>query len=211
MVDGQKIENEQLIANNFKTHFETCALSLADNLPPSRDTCNIMADGNSWSFRGVSEADIVKIITSLKNKNSSGPDLLSNRMIKTEKYAFAKLLKPLINESIAKGIFPESLKSAIVIPIFKKGSCQNMNNYRPISLLPVMSKVFEKVLNHQLTNVIENGFIDENQFGFRRAHSTEDAIMKFADMVQKELAANKHVDRYLWMFRRHLIVVIMVS
>ena len=69
----------------------------------------------------------------------------------------------------------------------------SMNNYRQISLLPVMSKVFEKVLNHQLTSIIENGFIDDNQFGFRKAHSTEDALMRFADMVQRELAANKHV------------------
>ena len=69
----------------------------------------------------------------------------------------------------------------------------SMNNYRPISLLPVMSKVFEKVLNHQLTSIIENGFIDDNQFGFRKAHSTEDALMRFADMVKRELAANKHV------------------
>jgi len=56
-----------------------------------------------------------------------------------------------------------------------------------------MSKVFEKVLNGQLTEVIENGFIDDNQFGFRRAHSTEDALLKFADMVQKELSDKKHV------------------
>ena len=74
MVYGQKIENEQQIANNFKSHFETWALSLAENLPPSRDTCNIMTDGNTWSFSRVSEADIVKIIISLKNKNSSGPE-----------------------------------------------------------------------------------------------------------------------------------------
>ena len=193
MVNGQKIENENQIAESFKNHFQTCALSLAENLPPSRDTCNVMLDGNKWSFKPVSEADIVKIINSLKNKNSSGPDLLSNRMIKTEKFAFARLLKPLINDSIISSIFPESLKCAIVIPIFKKGSCENLNNYRPIALLPVMSKVFEKVLNLQLTNVIENGFVDDNQFGFRQAHSTEDALMKFADMVQKELAANKHV------------------
>jgi len=56
-----------------------------------------------------------------------------------------------------------------------------------------MSKVFEKVLNNQICDVIENGFIDDNQFGFRKAHSTEDALLKFADRVQKELAAGKHV------------------
>jgi hypothetical protein len=152
-----------------------------------------MADGENWSFDTVSEADIVKIIKTLKNKNSCGPDLLSNRMLKAKKFAFARILKPLINESIVKGVFPDCLKTATVIPIFKKGNTDDLNNYRPISLLPVMSKVFEKVLNNQLTSIIENGFIDDNQFGFRKAHSTEDALVKFADMVQKELAASKHV------------------
>ena len=196
LVNGEKIDNEQLIATSFKNHFETCALSLANNLPPQSqvsDTTNVMTDGNNWSFKPVSELEIIKLINSLKTKNSSGPDLLSNKMIKMEKFAFARLMKPLINASIAEGIFPESLKCATVIPIFKKGLTSNLNNYRPIALLPVMSKVFEKVLNDQLTSIIEGGFIDENQFGFRRAHSTEDALLKFANTVQKELAANNHV------------------
>jgi ribosomal protein L30/L7E len=192
-VNDSKITNKNRIAEEFKKHFETCAASLADNLPPPKDTSNIMQQGNTWSFKTIAESDLVKIIGSLKSKNSSGSDLLSNRMIKAEKYAFAKLLKPLINESIQQGVFPDCLKSAIVIPIFKKGSTDNLNNYRPISLLPVMSKIFEKVLNGQLTEIIENGYIDDNQFGFRKAHSTEDALIKFADRVQKELAANKHV------------------
>ena len=152
-----------------------------------------MPQGNNWSFNTVAEIDIAKIIGTLKSKNSCGSDLLSNRMIKAERFGFARLLKPLINASILEGSFPDCLKTAIVIPVFKKGNTELMNNYRPISLLPVMSKVFEKVINNQLTNVIENGYIDENQFGFRRAHSTEDALLKFADKVQRELAENKHV------------------
>jgi hypothetical protein len=192
-INGCKVADGQQIADNFKNHFKTCASKLADNLPPSQDTSYVMADGENWSFDTVSEADIVKIIKTLKNKNSCGPDLLSNRMLKAEKFAFARILKPLINESIVKGVFPDCLKTATVIPIFKKGNTDDLNNYRPISLLPVMSKVFEKVLNNQLTSIIENGFIDDNQFGFRKAHSTEDALVKFADMVQKELAASKHV------------------
>jgi len=114
-------------------------------------------------------------------------------MLKSEKFAFARILKPLINDSLIAGIFPNCLKTANVIPVFKKGNSGDVNNYRPIALLPVMSKVFEKVINSQLSDVIENGFIDDNQFGFRREHSTEDALIKFADMVQKELSNNKHV------------------
>ena len=103
------------------------------------------------------------------------------------------MLKPLINEAIGSGIFPTCLKTANVIPIYKKGDKSNLNNYRPISLLPVLSKVFEKVLNEQITNVIEGGCIDENQFGFRQNHSTEDAVLKFIDKIQKDLSMGKHV------------------
>jgi hypothetical protein len=82
---------------------------------------------------------------------------------------------------IGKGEFPITLKTATVIPIFKKGDKTNLNNYRPISLLPVISKIFEKVINNQLTSKIDNGYIDDNQFGFRQGFSTEDALTKFID------------------------------
>ncbi len=88
-------------------------------------------------------------------------------MLKREPHTFARLVTNLINKSIDEGVFPDSLKSAKVIPIFKKGDRLNLNNYRPISLLPVLSKVFKKVINSQLNVVIDNGFIDDNQFGFR--------------------------------------------
>ncbi len=114
-------------------------------------------------------------------------------MLKKEKYVYSKLLKQLINESINQSHFPTSLKTAIVIPIFKKGDQTNLNNYRPISLLPVLSKVFEKVINKQINTVINNGYIDENQFGFREGHSTEDAVLKFVDKIEKDLVSKKHV------------------
>ncbi len=192
-VNNNILTNRMDIAKSFKNHFETCALNLANNLPPSGNTAEIMQQGDTWSFKTTTEVEIVEIINGLVSKNSCGPDLLSNRMIKAEKYVFAKLLKPLINESISSGSFPDILKHATVIPVYKKGDKDNLNNYRPIALLPVMSKIFEKVLNLQLTKVIDIGFIDDNQFGFRQSHSTEDALIKFADKVQKELSNKKHV------------------
>ena len=181
------------IAKAFKTHFETCATDLNKNLPEGRDTSLIMDEGDNWGFQSTTEIEIVKIIKSLENKNSSGHDALSNRMIKREPYIFAKLLKPIINESISTGVFPNVLKSAIVIPVFKKKEKDNLNNYRPISLLPVLSKIYEKILNKQLTDIIDNGFIDDNQFGFRQGYSTEDAVIKFVDKIETDLSLKKHV------------------
>jgi hypothetical protein len=152
-----------------------------------------MEQGDEWHLEHTNEQQIIKIINSMKNKNSSGFDNLTNRMLKREPHAFARLIVNLINDSIDVGIFPNSLKTAKVIPIFKKGDKLNLNNYRPIALLPVLSKNFEKIINSQLNTITDNGFIDDNQFGFRSGHSTEDAVVKLVDKIEKDLASKLHV------------------
>ena len=182
------------ISTSFKNHFETCAMELANNLPNGQPNYENIEDGETWLFDNTSSTEIVKIIRTLEPKNSCGHDLLSNRMLKKEISWFAKVLPQLINDSMKEGIFPKLLKQATIIPIFKKGEKDNMNNYRPIALLPVMSKIFEKVINKRITKVLdERGYIDENQYGFRKKHSTEDAILKFVDQIEKELSDKKHV------------------
>jgi len=115
-------------------------------------------------------------------------------MLKKEKNRFVKLLLPIINETVTNGVFPDALKIARVIPIFKKGDKTNLNNYRPISLLPVLSKVLEKVLNKQLTNKLDElHLIDDNQYGFRTGHGTEDAVVKFIDVIEKAKTEYRYV------------------
>jgi len=192
-IGDRLLHSETEIALAFKTHFETCAKNLAKDLPDGHDTSVVMAQGNPWGLKHTTSVELFKIIRSLKNKNSSGFDNLSNRMLKKEAYRFSIILKDLINESIDTGVFPNCLKQANIIPVFKKGERNNLNNYRPIALLPVLSKVFEKVLNQQITEVIDNGFIDDNQFGFRKSFSTEDAALKFVDQIERDLSNGKHV------------------
>ena len=121
ITNNNKLEtNKNEIANCFTNHFRTCATKLAESLPPGQETVNIIPQGNIWSFQHTSEIGLVKIIKSLQTKNSCGPDLLSNRMLKMEPYIFARILKPLINECLDAGFFPECLKSATLIPIFNK-------------------------------------------------------------------------------------------
>jgi len=191
--NGTFLTDEVEISHAFRDHFETCAARLAEGLPPGEDTSVVMPQGSEWSLECVNEQTIINIIKSLKNKNSSGYDCLSNRMLKHEPHAFARLIVDLINESITSGNFPDCLKTAKVIPIYKKGDRTNLNNYRPISLLPVLSKVFEKVVNSQLNGIIDVDFIDENQFGFRNNHSTEDAVLKFVNKIEKDLSSKLHV------------------
>ena len=96
-----------------------------------------------------------------------------------------------INKSLATGVFPDSLKNAGVAPIPKEGDKCNLSNYRPISVLPVFYKVFEKVAYTQLYDYLENNSIlHKQQYGFRAKKSTTQAILHFLQYLYK------HIDGY---------------
>jgi len=102
-----------------------------------------------FNFSPVTEKEVEKIIMSFDNKYSSGYDEIPIVVIK---YALPHIIKPLthvINSSLICGKFPENLKVARVIPIFKKGNREDVTCYRPVSLLPVFSKIIEKVVYKQ--------------------------------------------------------------
>ncbi len=193
-VNGNSIIDKVNIAKSLKNHFQSCATDLANNIDENGE-CEILTPQKpDWNFRQITEIELLKIIDSLLPKASCGFDLLSNRMLKTEKKKFSKLLLKLINETILGETFPDVLKTAKVIPIFKKGDKTNPNNYRPISLLPVLSKVVEKALNIQITEKLDSShIIDDDQYGFRTEHSTEDAVIKFVDYIEKAKLSHKYV------------------
>ena len=97
------------------------------------------------------------------------------------------------------GIFPNLLKISKVISFYKKDDNTNMSNYRPIAVLPSISKIFEKVILLQLTKYLdENNLICEKQYGFRKNHSTEYAALHTVDFLNYQLDKNKiHVSVYL--------------
>ena len=87
------------------------------------------------------------------------------------------LLKHVFNRSLAEGIFHNVLKKAKVIPIFKSGDKSLAENYRPISLLPKISKIFEKLIKSRISNVLNKfNILNDNQYGFRKNLSTSDAL-----------------------------------
>ena len=99
----------------------------------------------------------MKIIEHLKNKTSTGTDGISNKLIKTAKNELIKPLTIIINQMLHTGIFPEPLKISKVVPLYKANDQMLLSNYRPIALLPSLSKIFEYVLLEQLTNYfVEN-------------------------------------------------------
>ena len=129
-------------------------------------------------------------IDNLENKNSSGHDGISNKILKFIKFEISNSLALIINQMITTGIFPESFKTSKIVPLFKKGDSSLLTNYRPISLLPTISKVFERIIHDQMyTYLNSNNLLAEQQhmYGFRKLHSTEYAAVNLITHVAKQM------------------------
>ena len=99
-----------------------------------------------------------------------------------------------INLCIGQGYFPSELKTAIVIPLFKKDDKTDPNCYRPISILSTLSKVFEKILKSRIVSFMEkNNVLSDRQFGFRKNLSAEDALLDFLELVYNNINEKRKV------------------
>ena len=144
-----------------------------------------------FQFEEVSVDTIMQLISKLKSKDTKGHDLISNNLLKAIKHEIVKPLTFIINQSLKTGTFPDRLKVARVRPLFKKGDNQLITNYRPISILPSLSKIFEKVMHMQLTYYLEsNSLMATTQYGYRSGHSTELASLELVDRIYGHLENN---------------------
>ena len=191
-MDGHNTSNKIEIANRFNKFFTEIGPKLAAKLHSTNlpHFSSYLVDHHdcSFVFNQVSGEEIKNILYKLKPKASTGHDTLSMKLLKGAGSAIAEPLALIINQSFACGIFPRKLKLAKVLPIHKKGDDTIFDNYRPISLLPALSKVFEKVVYYQLYNFFtcKNLFYG-SQHGFKEAHSTETAALEFIDRIYQIL------------------------
>ena len=137
-----------------------------------------------FSFQPASKDEVKMILKDLKNSKSVGGEI-PTKILKECKFAF-EILTQCINKSFTSGEFPDCLKQANVSPIFKKDDPLDKENYRPVSILPLLSKVYEKLLYNRLSDYVENIF-NVILCGFRKAHSTQHALFKLLQSWQKEL------------------------
>lgn len=198
--DSFKINDENItdtgkIANEFNNFFVNIGKDLASKIPPSAahftDFLQNDYAKDQFKFNSVSISDIVKVITQLPNKTSYGYDGLSIKLIKKIKNAISEPMMALFNQSIHSGVFPDSLKIAKVIPVYKKGDKRLLDNYRPISILPALSKIFERIMFNQLTKyLIDYQILFSGQYGFRSGHSTEHAALELVERILSDFSQN---------------------
>lgn len=177
-------------ANDFNEFFASTADSILKNLPNSNKNHNeylgkVKREVNiSFSFREVTFIEVRDAINQLKNKHSKDIYDLDIVLIKSLKDNLIYPLTKLFNQSIREGIYPSAFKIVKIIPVFKKGDCNILSNYRPIALIPVLSKILELLLKNQLYEYFEsNNILMEQQFGFRKGKTTVEALNKLCENI----------------------------
>ena len=129
-------------------------------------------------------SDVSEMICTLDQSKASGYDDLPARMLVDAKEFVSEPLAFILNLSFSTGIFPNKLKIARVVPIFKKGDKNNPGNYRPISILPIISKLFEKLINKSVVDFLEKyEILYEHQYGFRHGYSTKLSLINLINQI----------------------------
>ena len=138
--------------------------------------------------------DILKIIKNLEPYKAHGHDMISIRMIKICDASICKPLELIFRSCLENGKFPTEWKKANVVPTHKKGDKQNLKNYRPISLLPVAGKIFERILyNNMYEFFTENNLISPNQSGFKRSDSCIHQLLSINHEICKSFDDGRRV------------------
>ncbi len=153
--DGNEIVTGKLeIVNHFNNFFTNIGPKLSRLIdPPANKTFRSYLKNmvnQNFNFKTVDTEAVSKVIDSLAPKSSCGVDGISTKLLKSVKDALLKPVTIIVNQMITTGVFPDKLKIAKVTPIFKKDDETLFTNYRPISILPSLSKIFEKIIFKQL-------------------------------------------------------------
>ena len=162
---------DNLTATSFNNFFTNIAGKLCAHFRPNASLPNILTPRVSEDFviQEVSTNFVYQELKKLKTKKSTGLDGIPARLLKNAASEVAKPLAYLINLTIQTGEIPSAWKEARLTPIFKSGAKNDQNNYRPISVLPLVSKIMERAVQMQLLAFItENGVLSAYQSGFRR-------------------------------------------
>ena len=199
--DSTITTDKQTISNKFNDFFINVGPTLSrkipkqDVLPEHYMKFNSL---NSLYLEPLYEQVVFKMISSLKS-STAGYDNISATLLKLCSLSITPPLTHICNLSL--GVFPDEMKIAYVIPFFKSEDPQMFNNYRPVSVLCALSKVFEKIMYYRHLNYLnEQKNLFSHQFGFRKHHSTYMALMTLLDKI------TKYLDDGLcrWYFRRFL-------
>jgi hypothetical protein len=197
-IDGELCFIKSKVAEKFNNFYVTVASNLVSKLPCpsfkygkqfiSRFYSTKGVVNNNYSFSIVSESKVYKYLNKLSTNKATGLDGIPARFIVDSASLIAKPIAHIINLSLIQGSVPDDLKSARVVPLYKKNDKTEVGNYRPVSILSVISKVFERVVYDQIeTYLKDKQLLYDLQSGFRTGFSTDTCLIHLSDYIRFEM------------------------
>jgi hypothetical protein len=197
-IDGEITFDKLKVSEKFNSFYTTVASKLVDKLPSSLKKFSKSFVFNFYSSKGVkpdsftfnpvNENSIFKLLNKLGSNKATGLDGIPSRFVKDAAPIISGPISHIVNLSIIQGSVPDSLKLARVTPLYKKSDKTQVGNYRPVSILSIISKIFERVIYDQLQGYLNDRKLLYNfQSGFRKGYSTDTCLMHLSDYLRFNL------------------------
>ena len=201
--------DEKTNANSFKDFYCNLASDLLHKLPPPSKKFGITSVRNyyqtilnqlpfKFKFSNVTEDLVFKLLNDVNPDKAAGIDNLSGKFLKDGSSILARPISKICNLSIKYSLFPTDCQIAKLKPLFKNGSTTHPKNYRPISLLPLISKIIEKVIHDQTQEFLDaNKVLYKFQSGFRKGYSTDSCLSYLNNKVATGFESGLHTGMVL--------------
>ena len=195
--DAIRVENDTFtnavdITNAFNNFF----VNIGEKLLEQQESANhesfhlYLKSPNTHTafFKPITVSEILNIVNDMKNETSAGIDSVNIKVVKCVISLISNPLCIVFNQSLSSGIVPDDMKVARITPIHKKGKIDDVNNYRPVSVLNIFSKILERCIYKRLLNFVnKHDILFKNQFGFRKGHSTSTAILELIHNINQAI------------------------
>ena len=194
--NNEIITDPTKMAEVLNAHFAGIGLKLKDALPKRNENSYFKhlppSLSSSIYLSPSTPAEIVSIIKDLKNTKSTF-NSLSTKVLKENSLSLSNPISLIFNNIITQSQYPDTLKIACITALFKAGDELDPNNYRPISSLTTLNKIFEKLLHKRLNSFFEtNNVYSDNQYGFRKGMSTCDAVNELLNSIYTSMNDKKY-------------------
>ena len=196
--DSEEVTCPKGIADHFNKFFVNVGVTLASKFSSDTTKINPPVSDNLFKFSVIETKCVEDQIKNLKNGKATGLDGIGTRIHKAGSPVLSIYLAQIFNQSLNIGYVPKCWKIKRVSPIHKGDKKTDPNNFRPISILPIPMKMFEKIVHDQVSVFVkENSYLNDRQSGFRKLFSTTTAVLDVSEIILEEMNKNKFVGAVL--------------
>ena len=200
IINRRKIDNKPCMVSDdvLGKYYENVAPNLANELPylthndipsTSKNPRKTPKLDKKFEFKAIFDREVYELILKLDKNKGPGIDHIDVKSLKSIAHIISNHLSILFNECISNGVYPQCLKIAKCIPIYKGSPSDPLlpSNYRPISILTAINKIFERILHNQLSRYLEeNNLLPNFQYGYRKQHNTSQAILDLTSFISQQ-------------------------